>query len=739
MQGNIDVMKKDFCDIFSGFRVAADAKKLKNGYFCSDISPKIFSMKKLFLLFVVMSAAFFAQAAPVDSITAKQVATHFFTQNVAATQGGTPTFEVTPLFEFHNFYILNVTNGNGFVIVSADDRALPVLGYSETGHFRSDNMPSNLQGWLQGYEDEISWVIQHAEMADDSTAQLWQKLLQDTYELPRNSRAVTPLLNTAWGQEAPYNVYCPSNCLTGCVATAMAQVMKYWEYPTVGTGSHSYYHNTYGTLSANFSTQYYAWFDMPNTNPPANNTSIAALMYHCGVSVDMAYGPASTGGSGANYTAISNALITYFGYDENVNTYQKDNYTSSVWSNALINELDNGRPILYFGTGSGGGHEFVCDGYSNSNYFHFNWGWSGYSDGYFMLSSLNPDSYDFTTNQAAVIGIQPPADFGGYNLLLYSNPNPSSTNVTTNQNFTLSVDVANHSSRNYNGELHVVAVNINNTNIGYVIGSKNVQIQGGTYSNINFTSLSIPEAGNYEVGILYGDDYYYIPGYNSYVNGVNVTATGSGMDSYENNNTVATASLLGTVNSNSQTYNVNATLHNTADVDYYKIICPPGYQYTVNANLYSSYNSGNYTADADMYCTTNTNSWGSSYASQMPALTLDNGGTVWFKVVPYDGCIGTYYLHITVTRSPHVNIDETEEYGALTLYPNPTDGMCHISCTDGQADLLRLYDLQGRLLVEQPVGGESAELNLSNFPSGLYFVQLYADNRLIAVRKLLRQ
>lgn len=694
-------------------------------------------MKKLFLLFVVMIAAIFAQASPVDSITAKQVATHFFTQIVAVAQGGTPTFEVTPIPEFHNFYILNITNGNGFVIVAADDRALPVLGYSETGHFSSDNMPSNLQGWLQGYEDEISWVIQHAVMADDSTEQLWQKLLQGTIELPRSSREVTPLLNTTWGQSAPYNAYCPSNCPTGCVATAMAQVMKYWEYPTVGTGSHSYYHNTYGTLSANFSTLYYAWFDMPNTNPPANNTSIAALMYHCGVSVDMAYGASSSGAYAEN---IAPALINYFGYDENAAYYQKNNYTYSVWCNALMEELNNGRPIIYSGQDPiNGGHQFVCDGYNSSDFFHFNWGWDGSNNGYFMLTSLNPNPYDFSTNQDAVIGIQPPTDFGGYNLLLYSNPNPSSTNVITNQNFTLSVDVANHSSRNYNGELHVVAVNINNTDIGYVIGSKNVQIQGGTYSTINFSSLSIPEAGNYEVGILYGDDYYYIPGYNSYVNGVNITATGSGMDSYENNNTIATASLLGTVNNNSQTYNVNATLHNTADVDYYKINCPAGYQYTVNATMQSAYNSGNYTADVDFYCTTNTNSWGSSYASQMPALTLDNGGTVWFKVVPYDGRIGTYHLHITVTRSPHVNIDETEEFGALTLYPNPTDGMCHISCTDGQADLLRLYDLQGRLLMEQPVSGEHTEINLSDFPSGLYFVQLYADNRLIAIRKLLRQ
>ena len=188
--------------------------------------------------------------------------------------------------------------------------------------------------------------------------------------------------------------------------------MKYWEYPSQGIGFHSYNEDDYGTLSANFASTTYNWAAMPN-NVTSSNNAVATLMYHCGVSVDMNYG---VGGSSAQTLDVANALINYFGYSPQIEGLYKTNYSNVQWINLLKTDLDNNRPIQYAGSGNGGGHSFVCDGYDNNDWFHFNWGWGGSSDGYFDLDYLNPGSLGtgggtggFNTNQRAIIGIQPPS------------------------------------------------------------------------------------------------------------------------------------------------------------------------------------------------------------------------------------------------------------------------------------------------------------------------------------------
>jgi len=207
-----------------------------------------------------------------------------------------------------------------------------------------------------------------------------------------------------------YNASCPADAAgpdghvwAGCVATAMAQVMKYHNYPTTGTGSHSYSHPTYGTLSANFGETTYNWASMPDSLSDYNS-DVAKLLYHIGVSVDMDYAP---DGSGAYMSDAAYALETYFKYSNSLSYVWKSSYSTDEWTTILRTEIDNKRPILYSGHGTGG-HAFVCDGYSGSDYFHFNWGWGGSEDNYFYLNDLTPGSYDFTDSQGAVIGIRPP-------------------------------------------------------------------------------------------------------------------------------------------------------------------------------------------------------------------------------------------------------------------------------------------------------------------------------------------
>ncbi len=303
------------------------------------------------------------------------------------------------------FYIFSIEPG-GFVIVSADDNIVPVLGYSLTAEASEEIENPATAHFLEKYKKEIYDVIVNTRDNTENKI-LWQKLLENNFEDYTSNRDVSPLLNTSWDQNWSWNAACPvdnqgpgGHVYAGCVAVAMAQVMKFWAFPTTETGYHSYTHPEYGFLEATFGN--YNFSSMQNSYP---TTASRELLFHCGVSVDMDYGPY---GSGANSNYAEYALKYYFDYSLGLILEYKNSYSQSQWEQILRNELDNGRPMYYAGEDVQYGHAFNCDGYQNTNYFHFNWGWSGYYDGYYYLNNLNPGGYNFSTNQQAIIGIEPP-------------------------------------------------------------------------------------------------------------------------------------------------------------------------------------------------------------------------------------------------------------------------------------------------------------------------------------------
>ena len=314
------------------------------------------------------------------------------------------------------FYVFSL-QPTGFVIVSADERVKPILGYSYNNDFVVEDMPDNILNWLDNYEKQIKAVIDNDFQADQAIRTTWSRLRSGQAVPTRSGTSVNPLLQTTWNQNCYYNQLCPidssgpcNRVYAGCVATAMAQVMHYWEWPTQGFNSHSYTCD-YGTLSVDFSTATYNHDNMPNAVNSSTSTAqkeeVAKFIYHCGVAVDMDYGP---DGSGAYSSDVPAALYNYFAYTDN-GTYQyKSNYSDSAWETLIKQELENMRPVYYSGHGTGG-HAFVCDGYDENSLFHFNWGWSGSSDGYFELSSLTPSSYDFSSSQGAAIGVQSAGTF----------------------------------------------------------------------------------------------------------------------------------------------------------------------------------------------------------------------------------------------------------------------------------------------------------------------------------------
>lgn len=296
----------------------------------------------------------------------------------------------------------------GFAVVTSDDRFESVIGYSTSSY--TDTIPCGLKWWLETVDNNM------------------RTLEPSTYKRVRtraSSSGAGPLLTTIWGQDRPFNDNCTFTngnsryqCVTGCVATAMAQVMNYYKYPERGTGSNSYnitYNNSFTiTFSEDFSQSVYDWPNMLDdyTSYYYSNTqdsktkAVAKLMKDCGVSVNMKY---SNDASGSNVRRVEYALKTYFHYDEATKYYNRYDYQKSEWLNLIYDALDNGRPIVFSGHTSdqtrASGHAFVLHGYDSSGKVLVNWGWDGRYDGYFDIDMLNPDNYNFSYQQCMVIAI----------------------------------------------------------------------------------------------------------------------------------------------------------------------------------------------------------------------------------------------------------------------------------------------------------------------------------------------
>ncbi|MFN8254505.1 MAG: C10 family peptidase [Bacteroidales bacterium] len=349
---------------------------------------------------------------PVNPEFAKSVAINFLTgkdfKNAAIS---TPELELYKSAlknsGLNNIYIFNLTNQEGFIIVSADNSTFPILGYSFSNHFdEAYNQPDGFKEWLENSCSQIEFILEKKLPPSPEIRKAWENLAKNNKNVLKNTNEVSPLLSTKWNQGKYYNSLCPlgtggdnGHVWVGCVAVAMAQVMKYWNYPQYGSSNHSYNCNPYGVQAADFSSTLYDWNAMPNSLN-AENMPVATLLYHCGVSVNMGYAP---GGSGAFMGSVVTSLKNYFDYSKDVQMAYKFSYTDQGWDSLIRHEMDAGQPVAM----AGGSHAFVIDGYKETNYFHVNWGWGGSYDGYYYFSALNPGSSNFTSGQQAVINVRP--------------------------------------------------------------------------------------------------------------------------------------------------------------------------------------------------------------------------------------------------------------------------------------------------------------------------------------------
>ncbi len=346
----------------------------------------------------------------------------------------------------------NVGN-EGYVMVSADDFYRPILGYSDEGIFDAQNINPNLGYMLNRVIESRS--DKFTGEPTPKVAAEWQNVMITGKLVSRNgNRTKFYLVQTKWDKNYPYNYYCPEapggpggHVDAGCVATAMSQMMKYWNHPLQGTGSHTDYNSGFGPLTANFGETTYDWDNMPNSinanSPQVQIDAVATLIYHCGIAVDMHY---AIGGSGAYSQDVPSRIYQYFSYTNQAVSRSRDNYTYENWANMMKESLDMGWPLYYSGQSSQGGHAFICDGYDENGLFHFNWGWGGSGDNYFDFDNIDYNSsdgaifnfvptyvYNSTAQAPTNLTVTPAPNYGLSATVSWTNPSKAlnNSNLTT--------------------------------------------------------------------------------------------------------------------------------------------------------------------------------------------------------------------------------------------------------------------------------------------------------------------
>ena len=366
-------------------------------------------MRWLFFLFLIFPLLFKAEI--IDSTKSKIIAELFYKKQYYKFNKEIIDCKVknVTIYNFENkpAFFINHMSPSGFVIVSSNDLAFPVFGYSFENDFPTDNLPENLKEYLNLAAKQILNITNNNTSLNYK--QVWDNIENTSIsKINFSNLNVAPLINLKWDQGVPYNNYCPPHprgpggrCVTGCVATAMAMVMKYHNYPIHGNDFKTFYWYDWDTID--FENTYYRWNQMTIYATNQSADAIAELMYHCGISVNMNYGP---DGSSSYTFLVPYAMKHYFRYHPQIRYLSRNNFFDYEWDMLIRDELTLKRPVIYSGSGTGG-HAFVCDGFQDTCFYHFNWGWSGYANGYYYYNDLTPGNNDFSYGQAAVVYIMP--------------------------------------------------------------------------------------------------------------------------------------------------------------------------------------------------------------------------------------------------------------------------------------------------------------------------------------------
>ena len=674
-------------------------------------------MKKHFLLLCLLAACIGSlMAGPVDQQKAQSIGAKFLSTTTLSQRNADIQLRLVSVAadrDATDYYVFNVSNGEGFVIVAADDCVRPILAYSTTGQYAPNDVAEGFQYTLDGFREEIQYVRDHNLSATPDIVAEWRSVdATGSLNRGRQTRAVVePLCQALWNQNYPWNSQCPADpagsggyVYAGCAATAMGMVMKYWDWPARGNGSHTYNPDGYAQQTANFGETDYHFELMPlvldSTSTEDEIYYVAQLLHHLGIALDMQYSP---NGSGASAFSVYTAFQSYFRYNRDFPEINAGGiipgygYTNEEWAQMLKDGgLDEHLPILYCGSddGGAGGHAFVCDGYDENDYFHFNWGWSGRDNAWCPIGALHTTRYDFNQNNHFIGHIVP------QNNEYYNRPQPvEKVDLSENETFDGVVISWTNPSLDLNGNV-LIGITSVTLRRNFEVIAELTDAQVG--ANMEYEDNGL-EPGLYEYSI-----------YVTNAAGISTTVYRSilvgekcdvvfqlhdaGGDGWK-------GAAISVADQNGNRIAVVELTEGTSDT----LTLP-----LLHGNLSFIWNHGwyhNYEEyDTDGEC----------------SFTIFNavGETVYTSAELEDG--------VFLTFDP-CNYDALDEILAnnqnVSIYPNPTDGIVFVQtvCTPYLPCHITVSNLLGQTLQETTVHGNTT-LDLSRYESGMYLIRIETQN-----------
>jgi hypothetical protein len=711
-------------------------------------------MKKISILIflVLLGFCFSAVAKKVEISDARLIAKNtWFEQvnrhNAVPFQTIAVTSEFVEKFQDKVVYYAFNVNHRGFVIIAADDVCFPVIAFSFESSYSPSEQASEFAYWMNLRKEEIAYNIENNIPAGEEGTTMWQRLnttdptqlLNRTY---KSNPDISPLITTLWDQGFPYNELCPahSSCAnfdghvtTGCIATAMAQIMFYWRWPNIGSGSKCDLNTNLGLLCANFDSTNYDWNGMVD-QPTKENIPIATLMSHCGISVNMHYNSDGACSSGANTVSVAYALKSYFRYSPNTMYAAMNGYSTADWNALLQGDLNAGLPIQYAGADVSEGHSWVCDGFMDTIYYHMNWGWSGSDNGYYYLNNLNPSGYHFNSGEEAVVHITPdPAQY----------PLFCTGNSIINKDDYGTIEDGSGPVANYNNQANcswLIAPDDSVSSITLTFEKFNTDPADiltvydgpttsapvlGTFSGSTLPTQTLTSSGSQMLVTFVSNSTTTAPGfllnYSSAIipfcsNTTTLTDTTgtfsdySGRFQYRNNSNCrwniyppnATSIAVSFSNFNTEAINDKVVVFNLG-----------GSQAVLVGEF-----SGDHTSDP------------------IPTVTVNSGKVMvmWIsnKEIRGDGWNARYDVL--------AGIEDKNAFQDLSVFPNPTEGMLNIRFTvkDRESIKLEILSSKGENLYNQDLGylegTYSKQLDLSSFAKGIYILRLTGDRGITNVK-----
>ena len=676
-------------------------------------------MKKLCFTLCLLAATFGSViAGPIDQQKAQRIGAKFLGTTAVVQKNADIQLNLVSVAadrDAIDYYVFNVSNGEGFVIVTGDDRVKPILAYSTKGSFDPNHVSEGFQFTLDGFCKEIQYVREHNLSATPDITAEW-KLVTETGHLQKNRQAravVGPLCQTLWNQDYPWNSQCPRDpegsngyVYVGCVATAMGMVMKFHEWPDRGEGAYTYNCEGYPQQSANFGETDYHFELMPFTLDSTSTEDeifyIAQLLHHVGISVNMQY---SGLGSGAYPDEVAYALRTYFRY--NCDDYFANNrniYSNPEWIQILKEGgLDEHLPLCYSGMVDDGawGHSFICDGYDENDYFHFNWGWGGCDDAWCPIGAVNTTSYAFNNHNGFIGHIIPQeseyysrpdsvvnmqvienADFNGVKLQ-WTNPT-----LTVNGN-----DLTSITSVTIRRNREIIA-ELSDAQVGATMGFEDNGLEPGLYEYAIYVTNEAGISGTVYRSVLVGEKCDLV--FQLHDTGGDGWKGAAISVADEGGNRIAVVELK----EGSEATLTVPLLHGNLS-----FIWNPGWYHS-----YPEY-------DTDGECSF--------------SIINADGEMVYTSADLQDGILFTYDP-CSVNAVDETAMDSQNVY----VYPNPTHGLLNI---EGQGKMhISITDLLGQKLHETTAEG-NVSLDLSRYESGMYLIRIETENGVMVQKVTVRK